>query len=68
MYRIILTVCTILAMIVSYLTQHLCHGVYIMLVGFISSLILCVPSWPYLNRHQLKWLNYVPQNTNDKKK
>ena len=55
-------------MIVSYLTQHLCHGVYIMIVGLVLSLVLCVPSWPYLNKHQLKWLPYVPQTDDDKKK
>ena len=29
-YRIILVVFTIIAMIVSYITQRLCHGVYIL--------------------------------------
>ncbi len=55
-------------MIVSYLTQHLCHGVYIMIVGLILSLVLCIPSWPYLNKHQLKWLPYVPPTDDNKKK
>ena len=60
-YRIILVVFTIIAMIVSYSTQKLCHGVYILCFGFILTLLLCLPSWPMYNKHQLKWLKYVPQ-------
>ena len=61
LYRIILVVFTIVAMIVSYSTQKLCHGVYILCFGFILTLFLCRPSWPMYNKHQLKWLKYIPQ-------
>ena len=61
-YRIILVTFTIIAMIVSYMTQKLCHGVYILLFGLFLSLLICLPSWPMYNRHQLKWLKYVPQD------
>ena len=61
LYRSILVVFTIIAMIVSYSTQKLCHGVYILCFGFILTLLLCLPSWPMYNKHQLKWLKYVPQ-------
>ena len=43
---------------VSYSTQHLCHGVYIMVGGLVLTLILCIPSWPMYNRNQLKWLKH----------
>jgi signal peptidase complex subunit 1 len=43
---------------VSYTTQHLCHGVYIMIGGLILSMLLCVPSWPFYNRNQLTWLKH----------
>ena len=59
-YRIILVVFTIIAMIVSYITQRLCHGVYILCSGLILSLLVCLPSWPMYNKHQLKWLKYTP--------
>ena len=59
LYRIILVVSTIIAILVSYTTQKLCHGVYILTGGFIFTCILCVPSWPMYNKHQLKWLKYV---------
>ena len=61
LYRIILVVFTIIAMIVSYSTQKLCHGVYILSFGLLLTLLLCLPSWPMYNKHQLKWLKYVPQ-------
>ena len=61
-YRIILVSFTIIAMIVSYMTQKLCHGVYILCFGLLLSLLICLPSWPMYNRHQLKWLKYVPQD------
>ena len=62
LYRIILVTFTIIAMIVSYMTQKLCHGVYILCFGLLLSLLICLPSWPMYNRHQLKWLKYVPQD------
>ena len=62
LYRIILVIFTIIAIIVSYITQRLCHGVYILCFGLVLSLLLCLPSWPMYNRHQLKWLKYVPQD------
>ena len=43
---------------VSYSTQHLCHGVYIMVGGLVLTLILCIPSWPLYNRNQLNWLKH----------
>ena len=61
-YRCILIIFTIIAMIVSYMTQHLCHGVYILTSGFILCLLVCLPSWPMYNRMNLKWLKYVPQD------
>ena len=65
LYRIILVAFTIIAMIVSYITQKLCHGVYILCFGLVVTLILCLPSWPMYNRHQLKWLKYVEKEKED---
>lgn len=57
-YKIILTTCLIIAICVSYTTQHLCHGVYIMIGGLILSILVCVPAWPFYKRNLLKWLPY----------
>jgi hypothetical protein len=43
-------------MAVSYMTQQLSHGVYILCGGLIFTLLVCLPSWPIYNRQQLKWL------------
>ena len=56
LYRILLVIFTIIAMIVSYMTQQLSHGVYILCGGLILTLLVCLPSWPMYNRQQLKWL------------
>ena len=56
LYRILLVIFTIIAMIVSYMTQQLSHGVYILCGGLIVTLLICLPSWPMYNRQQLKWL------------
>ena len=56
LYRILLVIFTIIAMIVSYITQQLSHGVYILCGGLILTLLVCLPSWPMYNRQQLKWL------------
>ena len=58
LYKIILILSLIIAMGVSYSTQHLCHGVYIMIGGLVSSIILCIPSWPMYNRNHLNWLKH----------
>ena len=56
LYRIILVIFTIIAMIASYMTQKLSHGVFILCGGFVLTLLICLPSWPMYNRQQLKWL------------
>ena len=56
LYRILLVILTIIAMIISYMTQQLSHGVYILCGGLILTLLVCLPSWPMYNRQQLKWL------------
>mmetsp|Transcript_11702 Transcript_11702/g.22431 ORF Transcript_11702/g.22431 Transcript_11702/m.22431 type:complete len:82 (+) Transcript_11702:119-364(+) len=30
------------------------------LVGLVLSVIICVPDWPFYNRHPVKWLESVP--------
>ena len=59
LYLIILVFFTIIAIRVSYFTQRLCHGVYILCFALI--LYRCLPSWPMYNRHQFKWIKYVPE-------
>ena len=63
LYRIILVIFTIIAMAVSYMTQQLSNGIYILCGGLIFTLLVCLPSWPIYNRQQLKWLK-----SNERKK
>mmetsp|Transcript_3730 Transcript_3730/g.9872 ORF Transcript_3730/g.9872 Transcript_3730/m.9872 type:complete len:80 (+) Transcript_3730:211-450(+) len=36
------------------------------LVGVAISLVLCVPDWPFYNRHPVKWLESVPDRREKK--
>ena len=65
LYRILLVIFTIIAMIVSYITQKLSHGVYILCGGLIVTLLICLPSWPMYNRQQLKWLKPKEKSKED---
>lgn len=67
-YKIILAVALVFSIIVSYSTQKLKHGVYILVIGLALSLLLCLPSWPFYNRHHPKWVPYKKQDETDKKK
>ena len=58
-YKVILTVCCVISIIVSYITQKLQDGVFIMIGGLILSILICVPAWPMYKRHQFKWLKHV---------
>ncbi|VEU34690.1 unnamed protein product [Pseudo-nitzschia multistriata] len=35
------------------------------LVGVVLSTVLCVPDWPFYNRHPIKWLDSVPDRRGD---
>ncbi|CAJ1969326.1 unnamed protein product [Cylindrotheca closterium] len=36
------------------------------LVGVAISVVLCVPDWPFYNRHPVKWLESVPDRRGQK--
>ena len=57
-YKVILTVCPVVSILVSFVTQRLKDGVFIMAGGLILSVLLCVPAWPMYKRHQYKWLKH----------
>lgn len=57
-YKVILTVCFVVSILVSFVTQRLKDGVFIMAGGLILSVLLCVPAWPMYKSHQYKWLKH----------
>lgn len=46
--------------VIGYMHQNFYHTFYVWLVGVIISVIICVPDWPFFNRHPVKWLESVP--------
>jgi Microsomal signal peptidase 12 kDa subunit (SPC12). len=43
-----------------YMEQDFSYVFYAWVVGMVISLILCVPDWPWFNKHPIKWLEAVP--------
>jgi signal peptidase complex subunit 1 len=43
-----------------YIEQDFVYVFYAWGVGMILSIIICVPDWPWFNRHPVKWLESVP--------
>ena len=56
--KVILTVCLAVSILVSFVTQRIKDGVFIMAGGLILSVLLSVPAWPMYKRHQYKWLKH----------
>lgn len=57
-YKVILTVYLVVSILVSFVTQRLKDGVFIMAGGLILSVLLCVSAWPMYKRHRYKWLKH----------
>ncbi|MCQ2817553.1 MAG: signal peptidase complex subunit 1 family protein [archaeon] len=49
-------------MIVSYSTQRMKHGVFIISGAYVLALLICLPSWPFYNKNQLKWLKFKEEH------
>mmetsp|Transcript_24303 Transcript_24303/g.67375 ORF Transcript_24303/g.67375 Transcript_24303/m.67375 type:complete len:81 (-) Transcript_24303:304-546(-) len=48
--------------VLGYLQQDFTIVFQAWLVGVVISVILCVPDWPFFNRHPVKWLDSVPSD------
>lgn len=46
--------------IYGYIHQDFVYVFYAWSVGMVISVVLCVPDWPFYNRHPVKWLDSVP--------
>lgn len=46
--------------IIGYFRQDFTIVFQCWLVGVVISVVLCVPDWPFYNRHPVKWLESVP--------
>jgi len=52
--------------IIGYFQQDFMIVFKFWLVGVVISVVLCVPDWPYFNRHPIKWLESVPDRRGQK--
>ena len=51
--------------IYGYILQDFTYVFYSWSVGVGISLILCVPDWPIYNKHPIKWLESIPDRSDD---
>ena len=58
----------VIAIIVSYYTQRLSNGTYIIIIGTILAIILTTPSWGIFNQNKLNWKEHKPENKVDSSK
>jgi len=52
--------------VVGYFHQDFSYTFYAWLAGVVLACILCVPDWPFYNRHPVKWLDSVPDRRSRK--
>jgi signal peptidase complex subunit 1 len=43
-----------------YIQQDFMMTIYGWGAGLLVALVVCVPDWPWFNRHPVKWLDEVP--------
>ena len=51
--------------IYGYILQDFTYVFYSWSVGVGISLVLCVPDWPIYNKHPIKWLECIPDRSDD---
>jgi signal peptidase complex subunit 1 len=51
--------------IYGYILQDFTYVFYSWSVGVGISLVLCVPDWPIYNKHPIKWLESIPDRSDD---
>mmetsp|Transcript_17642 Transcript_17642/g.17078 ORF Transcript_17642/g.17078 Transcript_17642/m.17078 type:complete len:84 (+) Transcript_17642:124-375(+) len=54
--------------VIGYFHQDFTYVFYLWSVGMVISVVLCVPDWPFFNRHPVQWLDSVPDRRNKGKK
>lgn len=62
LYKLIIRIFLVAAVCFSFYTQQMRHGVYLIILGTFFAVFVCAPSWPWFNKHPLKWLPHVKEN------
>jgi signal peptidase complex subunit 1 len=59
MFFWIITIMGALAWLYGYYYQDFVYTFYGWLASVLISIVLCVPDWPYFNRHPVEWLSDI---------
>mmetsp|Transcript_38762 Transcript_38762/g.51077 ORF Transcript_38762/g.51077 Transcript_38762/m.51077 type:complete len:102 (+) Transcript_38762:128-433(+) len=57
-----------IAWVVGYVKESFLLTVYGWAGGVALAVLICVPNWPWFNRHPIKWLEEIPASGSSKKK
>lgn len=65
-FQIIIVLFGSVGWIYGYMEQDFMIVFQCWVVGVLISVLLCVPDWPFYNRHPVKWLESVPNRSHAK--
>jgi len=68
MHKWIIRFFLVVAIIVSFITQRISNGTYIIILGTVLAMIITAPSWGMFNQNNLKWKPHKPDNKIDNPK
>ncbi|SHO76464.1 Similar to S.cerevisiae protein SPC1 (Subunit of the signal peptidase complex (SPC)) [Malassezia sympodialis ATCC 42132] len=54
--HVLIIVAATLGLIVGYDLQDVAVAMYLFGAGFVLALLVCVPPWPFFQRHHVQWL------------
>lgn len=54
--------------IIGYWYQDFSYVFYPWLVGVVLSTLLCVPDWPFYNRHPIQWIDSISERRRQRAK
>ena len=69
-YYVLCILCGAIAWVVGFIQGDFSLTVYGWAVGLGLSLLICIPDWPFFNRHPVQWLEEIqgaPKETKKKK-
>mmetsp|Transcript_10180 Transcript_10180/g.10507 ORF Transcript_10180/g.10507 Transcript_10180/m.10507 type:complete len:114 (+) Transcript_10180:1-342(+) len=65
LYKQIVIFFLVIAIAVSFYTQVMSHGVYIIMLGTLVACLVCVPAWGCFSKHPLQWLQHEKATKKD---
>ncbi|KAL0483781.1 signal peptidase complex subunit SPCS1 [Acrasis kona] len=59
LYQVIMIAFAVIGTVYGFYTQRFSDTLIISAAGLVVAGLVCIPSWPFLRKNQLKWLNTI---------